>query len=402
MPAKTEGKQEPITAQFADGFVTIAICSYREFQDGTDQTRELGKGITAVFAVLECDETDAQATPEVMTPPVTMDTTDAEDQALTIRAIRFDLSLFSIDQALKWMMDFQSAVGSIEFSGQYVVERVTDMFEAGDYPDRGMNVTEADIARLATQTDPIPIHMEHTGAAWTIGEVTGLNAAGRWLRGKMNLLPEAAALIDKLGIKGVSVQVSRNCDRIHELSVTATPRVAAAQMYSQPGCAAFALGESPTGGFTMPEAVTQEQFSTLQAQFATIQEALEAEKAARATAEASLQATTDRANHIEFALRVKDATAKVDALQRAGKLPPAAREEAISLLLSGGMAKFSDGDKPVAELVTALLEKLPAHFSGPIKGDAANAPALTPEQQKFFSAHFKPDQMEKLAAAMSS
>lgn len=68
------------------------------------------------------------------------------------------------------------------------IERDADLFVAGEYPERGLTVTEEDIARLAQSPLPIPVYVEHQPSRFQLGEVISLQAVGRWLRGRIRLL----------------------------------------------------------------------------------------------------------------------------------------------------------------------------------------------------------------------
>ena len=125
-----------MSVQFADGFLTVAVCAWREFQAGTDQNRELKPGLTAIFAVPEKPDADDMTAGGM---PVQPDQ-DADDTTPSLRAMRFDLGKFTVEQALQWMNDYSCMAGSIQFSGEYV-ERDADLFEAGLGIRRAMAVT---------------------------------------------------------------------------------------------------------------------------------------------------------------------------------------------------------------------------------------------------------------------
>ena len=285
--------------------------------------------------------------------------------------------------------------------GRQYVEREADLFEAGAYPDRKLTVTEADIERLAKQTEPAPIHVEHSGGSLKLGEVTGFQAAGRWLKGIVRLYPEADALLGRNGLRTLSVAVTRALDRVTEVSVTGRPRVAGARMFNDGGagseCVEFALGETPKGGDNMPDdgkpAVTAEQFAQQAEQFAALKAEFEAEKAARVAAEAQAQQALAQAAQVAFAMRVTSATAQVDAAIEGRKLPPAAKDAAVALMLADGTVKFGEGEaKSVPELFSAVLAALPEQFGKPLSGQAGvqggSKPSLTAEQEAFYAKHF--------------
>ena len=139
--------------------------------------------------------------------------------------------------------------------------------------------------------------------------------------------------------------------------------------------------------------VSVEQFNELQQQFSEMRTALDAEKAARsaaetkaASAEASATSAASRLSVMEGALRLKDAQSVVQTF--ATRIPPAAREKAVALLLADGVVKFSDAETPVAELFREFISELPVYFAKPIGGQAVAASGLTPEQEQFRAKHF--------------
>lgn len=296
------------------------------------------------------------------------------------------------------------------------VEREADLFEAGEYPDRGLTVTEEDLARLAATEAEVPIHVEHAGGVVKLGVVRGLQAAGRWLKGRLCLYPEANALLERLGVRGLSVAVARSLDRLYEVSVTGTPRVTGARMFSGANAEVvnFALGETPRGGQSMsedPKGVSVEQIAALEARFAEVtakqaelQATLTTERTAREAAEATAKAALEHAARAAFTLAVASATQRVDQAIEAGKLPPAVKDEAVALLLGTGTVRFADAEKPVAELFAAFLEKLPPRFGSKVSGQATTDPAdgLTADQKAFFAKHFsdlKPEEIVKIGFA---
>jgi hypothetical protein len=113
------------------------------------------------------------------------------------------------------------------------VEREAKLFEAGSYPDKGLDVSEEQLQTLVDSfTTPVPLMVEHLSQGWQIGHLKALWRRGKELFGRLALLPEAEALLKRLGIRGISVAVTPDVKRIVEVSVTATPRVADARLLS--------------------------------------------------------------------------------------------------------------------------------------------------------------------------
>lgn len=236
-----------------------------------------------------------------------------------------------------------------KFADEYV-EREAMLFEAGDYPDKGLSVTEEDIERLAGTSDEVPIYVEHAQSPIKLGKVAQLYRKGKQLWGKLLLLPEANALIEKLGVKGLSVRVPRTLDRIIEVSVTGSPRIKGAQVFAEE-TVLFVMGEQPTKEVPsmqeQVEAIKRELQQQFSAQIEELRKLYEEER--------------QRREQVEFQLRFTQAAKRVDELVQAGKMPPAFREPMIACLLGKDEVEFSDGQKKsVGEALLEVFSSLPS------------------------------------------
>lgn len=240
-----------------------------------------------------------------------------------------------------------------KFSDEYV-EREAMLFEAGDYPDKGLSVTEQDIERLASTQDEVPIYVEHAESPIKLGKVAQLYRKGKQLWGKLRLLPEANALIEKLGVKGLSVRVPRTLDRLIEVSVTGSPRVKGAQVFAEE-TVLFVMGEQPTNDY-------HKEVSSMQEQVEAIKQELQQQFSAQIEELRKLyEEERQRREQVEFQLRFTQAAKRVDDLVQAGKMPPAFREPMIACLLGKDEVEFSDGQKkPVGEALLEAFSSLPS------------------------------------------
>jgi hypothetical protein len=323
-----------------------------------------------------------------------------KDGTVEIQALRFDSKKWDIEAVRKWLKEhnFHGTVepAKAEMSGEYV-ERDARILVAGDYPDKGVNITEADLERLASQQEPVPVIVEHQ-PAWFFGWVQSLYKKGKELWARLKLRREANTLIEENGVKGVSVGLMRDPLKLAEVSVTARPRIKEAQLFTadhpepaeepsqselqpEPPEPATALAEppeneppsesepsqlyfmqniSPIGGEEGNAMATERKHQEPEpttVDFATKQE-LEQLREALRYAEA-------RAESAERALRQAQIREKVEAWVRKGKLAPVSREPLVALMsaladqLPAGMALFSDETpSPLKELVT-FVESLP-------------------------------------------
>ena len=121
-------------------------------------------------------------------------------------------------------------------TGEEIVERECLLFEAGEYADRGVTITEDDLAEIAANSaGEIPVRIEHLSESpfdSVLGVVTGIRAVGRQLWGTLRQPVEAWRLAQRAGARALSVALDVAGKRILETSFVVRPRVAAAQVFS--------------------------------------------------------------------------------------------------------------------------------------------------------------------------
>jgi len=406
----------------------IRIRQKDDFDPATLESRELRKGLTGIWGKLKPEEPDpedmAARMPSMPGMPAPAPA-DPPERPMRLLALHFDSDSFTLEKAFDWMNEYGYHVERLEFAAQWFaqtpppqageyVTRDADLFQAGEYPDRKLTVTEVDIQRLAQTPGEIPIHVEHAGGPIKLGFVSALRATGKWLKGKLNLYPEADMLLSRLGVKGVSVAVPRALDRVLEVSATGTPRVAGARMFSGDTAEVlyFVLGQEetmdpitttppastpppatpPTPPRIASEADLQRVYLEMEAKFAD-QDRRQRER------ETALAAATQELERVRFSIRLKEIEGRVDGAIAAGQLPPIARAEALAILASDNTVRFNEQDKPVAELFAAILDKLPRQFRRPLQGAATADPAahMTESEKEFFAKHFGDLKLEDIA-----
>ena len=122
----------------------------------------------------------------------------------------------------------------ITFSDDFV-ERTAKLFEAGEYPDKGINVSEDDIGKTVTSfTDPVDIKIEHinTPLDGSMGQVSTIFRHGKELYGKVRFPERVWGLIRDAGATKLSVGLDRSTMALREVSLTNKPRVAGAAIFS--------------------------------------------------------------------------------------------------------------------------------------------------------------------------
>jgi hypothetical protein len=224
------------------------------------------------------------------------------------------------------------------------VERRAKLFEAGEYPDKGLTVTEEDLSRLAGSFDgPVPVLIEHAESPLHLGELSSVEAVGPELFGTVRLTEEADRLVRRSGAASLSVALSPDLSRILEVSLVRRPRVPDARLF----------GGGPVFHARWP----------------------------------GLSAAP------EVARLVGD-------LLREGRLTPAQRPYAEALLACGQAVAFDGDSVPVAALARALLELQPpsalfAEVAPARPADDSNL--LLPEEEAFYRRYFPGVELSEIA-----
>jgi hypothetical protein len=217
---------------------------------------------------------------------------------------------------------------------QQWIERRAKLFEIGEYEDRGLLVREEDLQRLATNFEfPVSVLIEHVENPLRLGYLTSVEALGPELFGTLALTPEADTLLEKSGARSLSLSVSRDLDRIFEVSVVSNPRVETARLF----CEDFR--EVASRG--------------VQRKIVELQERLR-------------QTETERL---------------VDDLVRKGQLSPASRESAVALL-------FSARDEMRCRVERFLKSLPPAFLPGEIVPMSHSRADVSAEEAEFYARTF--------------
>lgn len=112
------------------------------------------------------------------------------------------------------------------------VEREAKLFEAGEYPDKGVAISPADLQAMQSRFDlPVPVLIEHSSSPLELGFLTAVRAEGEELFGTISLTPEADALIRRSGAKSLSLGLSPDLKEIREVSLVQNPRISSAQLF---------------------------------------------------------------------------------------------------------------------------------------------------------------------------
>lgn len=229
------------------------------------------------------------------------------------------------------------------------IDRRAKLFEAGDYPDKGISVSSEQIAEIAANFElPVPVWIEHAESPLELGYLTDVQAVDGELFGTVALTKEADALVERSEARSLSVGLTGDLKRIREVSLVRNPRVASARLFSN-------------------------------------------EVALVGQLEDSSEPWRIRYRSLERQIAFQDAGRKVAGYIADGRITPAEAEFARALLASGETIEFGDDKRSVAELVIAMFERRVPHglfkelapSSGPVAGST-----LLPEERDFYKRHF--------------
>lgn len=119
----------------------------------------------------------------------------------------------------------------LEINSEWV-ERRAKLFEAGDYPDKGVKVTAQDLATMVSNFDlPVPVWIEHAESPLELGYLTEVSVEKGELFGTLSLTTEANNLIERSGARALSIGLSADLQQIREVSLVRFPRVKSAQLF---------------------------------------------------------------------------------------------------------------------------------------------------------------------------
>lgn len=98
------------------------------------------------------------------------------------------------------------------------------LLKARTFEELGLTITRDDLQRLADNFRPVPILYEHLEAGLDFGEVREVSVQGDTLMGVLAFYPEAWQLLQRKGLKGLSVAMPWAKTRLLEVSITSNPR----------------------------------------------------------------------------------------------------------------------------------------------------------------------------------
>jgi hypothetical protein len=246
---------------------------------------------------------------------------------------------------------------------QVWIERRAKLFEAGEYPDKGVTVTEGHLALMHANFDaPVPLLIEHEESPLELGFLSAVEVVDGELFGTVRLTPEANALVERSGASALSLGLSPELDKIREVSLVRRPRVADARLFSGV-CFEAPLGDTET---------LESKYTALEAQ-----------------------------------VRRDNAQRQAEALVTTGRLTPAQLPFALALLGTTDTVTFDGTRVPVGQVLMRLLEARPAQPMTQEIAPASPAPdfshvLMLPEEAEFYRRYFPDISLDQIAAKRGS
>lgn len=118
------------------------------------------------------------------------------------------------------------------------IEKTAKLFTTGDYKDKGIKVTEADLDKLITSFKECPVKIEHSSSPFdgALGTLQRIWRVGTDLMGSISFTAAAWALIEHAGAmaKQLSISIKKDLSALIEVSLVTNPRI--------PGAAVFNAG----------------------------------------------------------------------------------------------------------------------------------------------------------------
>lgn len=221
-------------------------------------------------------------------------------------------------------------------------ERKAKLFEIGEYEDKSLSVRREHLQSLAMSFAlPVPVLIEHTETPLRLGYMTQVECAGDELFGILALTPEAETLIDSSDAKSLSVSISRDLDKIYEVSIVANPRVASARLF----CSDF---REATGG-----------------------------------------EWKSRARELQKEMQARDAEERIGRLIKEGFIAPASKQAALDLFTAAN-------EKGFGEEIIAFIRSCPKQVVMTEIAPGVLSEHCSSEEVEFYKKHFPNISIEEI------
>ena len=246
-------------------------------------------------------------------------------------------------------------------------ERMARLLEAGDYPDKGLHLTEEDldeiVARFSeagSETFSVPVKVEHVDSPLDpLGHVKRLWRDGGALFGTLSFPDDLAAFLRRRGAAKLSVGLTRVPLALREVSLVLKPRVAGAVLMGEEGTPT--PRPSPASGRGESEEESEGEIGRLRAEL--------------------------RRRDEQILMREVDA--QVAAFKAQGRIVPASEAPARALLAAEGEASvtLSEGPESIGRVFKRFLEAQPpaVTFGEAMAAVGEGASVFTHDEHTFLS-----------------
>jgi len=245
-------------------------------------------------------------------------------------------------------------------------ERTARLLQTGDYPDKGLRLTEDDLDRIAARFSapdgedgaalPIPVKVEHVDSPLDpLGHVRRVWRDGTALFGTLAFPDDLAAFLRRRGAAKLSVGLTRAPLALREVSLVLKPRIAGAVL----------MGKEPHPGAFGPNP--------------------------GASADPSLLGKggerDDEVVRLRAEITRRDVDAQIAAFKAQGRIVPASEAPARALLAASGEAAvtLSEGPEPIARVFRRFLEAQPPTVLFGEAAGAGEASVFTQDEHTFLS-----------------
>jgi len=264
------------------------------------------------------------------------------------------------------------------FPDEMPVERDAKIFEAGEYPDKEISVSEEDLDTIVSNFAEIPVKVEHMDSPLDpLGTVKRIWRRGKELFARLAFPRDLAAFLERRGIKKLSVALHKDPLRLAEVSLVLSPRVPSAAMFGSSGAEVPALAPVPSPNFgrgasegrgegKLPNPQSEIRSQKSVPPTAGSRQRREnpklREEVSKSMSASEIEQTERDAEiaELRFALRARDMEARLADFKAQGKIVPASEPYAREILLKGdGKVTFGDGEATIAQLFECFLEAQP-------------------------------------------
>lgn len=266
---------------------------------------------------------------------------------------------------------------------EMAVEKDAKIFEAGEYPDKEIAVSEDDLDMIVGNFAEVPVKVEHTDSPLDpLGTVKRVWRQGKDLFARLAFPQDLAGFLERRGVKKLSVALYKDPLRLAEVSLVLSPRVPSAAMFGDnaggdgerydertPLSLALPLRGGGDSSGLCPD-VQNSQFR-------------------REVSSMSDQEKDAQIRELRFALRAKDVDARLAEMKAQGKIVPASEAHAREILLRGDeKITFGEGETTISFLFECFLELQPqvitfGELAPSVRGESAGP--LSAEEEELLS-----------------